>query len=129
MASRAAGGPRAAATLRPMTEGADLSPRELAERLERGDVQLVDVREPDEWDAGRIAGARHIPLGDLPARAAEVDRERPVVFYCRSGGRSAMAAEAFRGAGFEAFNLVHGLLGWHREALPLDPPDGRVADH
>lgn len=107
----------------------ELTPRELAERLAREELELVDVREPYEWEAGRIAGARHIPLGEVGARAAEVDRERPVVFYCRTGARSAMATEAFRGAGYDAWNLAEGLVRWHGEGLPLEPPSGRVADH
>jgi rhodanese-related sulfurtransferase len=108
----------------------EVSPRELAERLERGEVDLVDVREPYEWEAGRIAGARHIPLAELTARAAEIERERPVVFYCRVGARSAMATEAFAGAGYDAANLSGGIVGWDEAGLPLEPEGaGRVAEH
>ena len=67
---------------------------------------------------------------DRLAAAGEVDsidRERPVVFYCRSGSRSAMATEAFRGAGFNAHNMVGGLLEWNAAGLPLEPADGYVA--
>jgi rhodanese-related sulfurtransferase len=78
----------------------DYSPRDVAALIERdGSVQLIDVREPREVEAGRIAGGRHIALAELSARAPEIDRDRVVVFYCRSGSRSAMATEAFRGAG------------------------------
>jgi rhodanese-related sulfurtransferase len=105
----------------------DYTPREVAELLARGQVELIDVREPDEYEAGRIAGARLIPLAQLPAAAAELERERPIVFYCRSGSRAAMATDAFRDAGFEAHNMAGGLLDWEAAGLPLEPADGRVA--
>ncbi len=105
----------------------DLTPHEAAEMLRAGNVALVDVREPDEHEAGRIAGDRLLPLGELSAAAASIDQEVPVIFYCRSGARSAMAAEAFSGAGFVAHNLAGGLEAWAAQGLPLQPPDGRVA--
>jgi rhodanese-related sulfurtransferase len=105
----------------------DYTPQEVASLLARGDVQLVDVREPEEYEAGRIAGGRLVPLGQLAAQAATVSREQPVVFYCRSGSRSAMAAEAFRQAGYDAHNMAGGLLDWAAAGLPLDPDDGHVA--
>lgn len=105
----------------------DYSPREVAELVQAGKVQLVDVREPDEYEAGRIATGRLIPLNQLPAQAMTLDRERPVVFYCRSGARSAMATEAFATAGFDAHNMAGGLLEWHAAGLPLEPADGHVA--
>jgi rhodanese-related sulfurtransferase len=106
----------------------DYTPNEVAELLVGADVQLIDVRETDEYEAGRIAGARLVPLAQLPGEVAGLDRERPIVFYCRSGSRSAMATEAFRGAGFDAHNMAGGLLEWEAAGLPLDPADGRVAD-
>ena len=105
----------------------DYTPRQVSELLERGEIQLVDVREPDEYEGGRIAGARHIPLAELTAQAETIDREHPVVFYCRSGARSAMASEAFRGAGFDAHNMAGGLLDWTAAGLPLEPDGGHVA--
>ena len=108
-------------------QDAELEPRQVAEL--QGDAQLVDVREPYEWAAGRIAGARHIEMGDLAAEAASVDRERPVVFYCRVGARSGMAAQAFRRAGYEAYNLAGGLEAWVAAGLPVEPNDGKVAPH
>jgi hydroxyacylglutathione hydrolase/adenylyltransferase/sulfurtransferase len=105
----------------------DLTPRELADRLERGeDFQIVDVRQPEEWEAGRISGARHIELAALAQNAASVDRAKPVVFVCRSGSRSAMATEAFRAAGYDAHNMTGGQLEWEAAGLPLDPPDGHT---
>ncbi len=105
----------------------DYTPRQVAELLHRGEIQLVDVREPDEYAAGRIAAGRHIELAQLTEQAHTIDRGRPVVFYCRSGARSAMAAEAFRGAGYDAHNMTGGLLEWQAGGLPLDPENGRVA--
>lgn len=73
--------------------------------------QLVDVREPDEVAQGTLPGAVNIPLGDLPNRMDELDRHRPVVLLCRSGGRSGQAAEMLSNAGFdEVVNLVGGML-------------------
>jgi rhodanese-related sulfurtransferase len=105
----------------------DYSPQEVAELLQNSDIQLVDVRQPEEHEAGRIAGDRLIELASLAAEVDSIDRDRPVVFYCRTGSRSAMATEAFRGAGFDAHNLAGGLLDWQAAGLPLDPPDGYVA--
>ncbi len=105
----------------------DYTPREVAQLLEDGDIQLIDVRQPEEHEAGRIAGDRLIELASLAAEVDSIDRARTVVFYCRSGSRSAMATEAFRGAGFDAHNMVGGLLDWQAAGLPLDPPDGYVA--
>lgn len=81
-------------------------------------VELVDVREQWEWDAGRIDGARHIPLGELPARLDEVSRERPVVVVCRSGARSADATDFLRAYGFDAHNLEGGVQEWTSQGLP-----------
>jgi rhodanese-related sulfurtransferase len=106
---------------------ADLSPREVAALHEQNAIELIDVREPEEYDAGRIAGARFIQLGELAAQAGSIPRDRPVVFYCRSGSRSAMATQAFRGAGFDAHNMSGGLLEWQAGGLPLEPADGHVA--
>jgi hydroxyacylglutathione hydrolase/adenylyltransferase/sulfurtransferase len=90
---------------------------------------LVDVREAYERDAGHIAGSDHIPLTALSQAAASFDRERPVVFYCRVGSRSLMAAQALRAAGYEAYSMDGGLARWAREGRPLSPEGGYVADH
>jgi rhodanese-related sulfurtransferase len=104
-----------------------MSPRQVAQLLRESDAQLVDVREPYEHEAGRIAGDRHIELERLTAEAASIDRERPVVFYCRSGSRSALATEAFAASGYSAHNLSGGLQAWVKDGLPIEPADGRVA--
>jgi rhodanese-related sulfurtransferase len=105
----------------------DYTPQQVAALLEQGEIQLIDVRQPEEHEAGRIAGDRFIELAQLGAQVDSIDRDRPIVFYCRSGARSAMATEAFRDAGFDAHNMLGGLLDWHAAGLPLDPPDGYVA--
>ena len=90
-------------------------------------MQLVDVREPYEHEAGRIADDVHIELERLPAEASSLDRERPLVFYCRSGSRSALATQAFAASGFDAHNLAGGLQAWVKDGLPIEPAGGRVA--
>jgi rhodanese-related sulfurtransferase len=105
----------------------ELSPKRVAQLLRDGAAQVVDVREGQEREAGRIADTLHIELDSLAAEADALDRERPVVFYCRSGSRSALAAQAFAAAGFDAHNLDGGLKAWVKDGLPIDPPDGHVA--
>ena len=107
----------------------DLAPERVKELVEGGEAQLVDVREPYEWDAGRISGALHIELERLAARAEELDREKPVVFQCRMGRRSALATQAFRAAGYDAYNMTGGIKAWADAGLPLEPDGGKVADH
>jgi rhodanese-related sulfurtransferase len=105
----------------------DYTPRQVADILSDPHIQLIDVRAPHEHEAGRISGGLLIELGELSAQAASIDKDRPVVFYCRSGGRSAMATEAFRQAGYDAHNMTGGLLEWDAQGLPLEPADGHVA--
>jgi rhodanese-related sulfurtransferase len=107
----------------------DLDPESVRDAHDRGEIQLIDVREPYEHEAGRIDGARHIEIERLASKADTIERERPVVFYCRLGARSGMAANAFRRAGWDAYSMVGGLEEWARRGLPLDPEDGHVADH
>ena len=108
----------------------EVDPGEVAAWLQEGRaVTVVDVREPYEREAGHIDGSSHIELIELSARAAELDRDRPVVFYCRVGNRSAMAAQAFRGAGYEAYSMRGGLVRWVDEDREISPKDGHVASH
>ncbi len=107
----------------------DVTPEQVAYLHASGEIDLVDVREPYEHEAGRIAGARHVEFAGLTQEAGSFDAERPLVFYCRSGGRSAVATQAFRASGFQAFNMKGGLLAWSAAGLPLEPDDGSVADH
>jgi len=103
--------------------GADVPERtatDVAEDMRLGVVQLVDVREVDEWDAGHIDGARLIPLGALGSRLAELDRDQPVVTACRSGKRSLVAAKALTQAGFrDVANLEGGLIAWQAAGQPV----------
>lgn len=100
---------------------------ERAAELIASEAVLIDVRRPCEWDAGRISGARHVELNDVANEAESIPRDQPVIFYCRSGNRSALAAAAFRQAGWDAYNLDGGLEAWVEQGLELDPPDGEVA--
>ena len=85
----------------------------------RADFHLLDVREDDEWTAGHIDGAQHIPLRALTERLSEVPKERTIVAVCRSGGRSEAAVRGLRKLGFEAENLEGGVNAWDRAKLPL----------
>jgi rhodanese-related sulfurtransferase len=91
-------------------------------------AQLVDVRADHEWEAGHLAGASHIPLDELASRAGEIDRDRPVVLYCRGGSRSSMATAALEAAGYDAAKLTEGITGWEEEGLPIEPEGGYVAE-
>ena len=90
----------------------------------RDRVQLLDVREDDEWAAGRIDGAVHIPLGELPARIGELDRDRPVATVCRSGGRAGRAAELLTQAGVSAEVMDGGMTAWSQDGLPMTSDAG-----
>ncbi|HWM62959.1 MAG TPA: rhodanese-like domain-containing protein [Solirubrobacterales bacterium] len=102
--------------------------REEAQKLVEEGAQLVDVRADHEWEVGRIAGAAHLPLAELAERTDELDRDRPVVLYCRGGTRSTMAADALAAAGFDAAKLSEGVVGWSEAGLPLEPEGGYVAE-
>lgn len=91
------------------------------------DAQLVDVRTSAEYDASHAEGAVHVSLDELQAAAAGLDRDRPVIFYCRSGERSRMAVDAFRASGWDAYGLDGGLLAWAERGLPLEPEGAEVA--
>jgi len=107
----------------------DLEPQRVKEILAADEAVLVDVREPYEWDAGRIAGAKHIELERLAGRADELPKDKPVIFQCRVGRRSALATDAFRAVGFDAYNMRGGIEAWANEGLPLEPESGTVAEH
>jgi rhodanese-related sulfurtransferase len=92
------------------------------EHFQSGEVDLLDVREPDEWDMGHIEDARWIPMGELQARWRELDASRKLVVVCRSGSRSNYVAAMLRQAGYDAANLEGGMLAWKGEKLPITPP-------
>ena len=95
----------------------EITPRELAARLRRGDdFDLIDVREPREWEVGHIGGAVLLPLGTLDSAMTTLVASREIVVMCRSGGRSANAARRLRAAGFtRVANLAGGILRWDAE--------------
>ena len=108
----------------------DVDPARVADWMaSQAPPQVIDVREPHERDAGYIEQTRHIPLVELSSQADSIERERPVVFYCRVGARSDMAAQAFRASGFEAYSMSGGLLRWAGEGRALAPEGGHVAEH
>ncbi len=108
----------------------EVDPKRVAEWLAEDPApQVIDVREAYEREAGHIEGTRHIELVGLSSAARTVERVRPIVFYCRVGSRSQMAAQAFRASGFEAYSMAGGLVRWAREGRPISPEGGYVADH
>ena len=104
----------------------ELAPERAAELIRDSGAAAVDVRSPEEHDAGHIEGDTPIPFDQLKARAGDLDQGTPLVLYCRSGDRSGAAAQALRASGFEAYSIDGGLLAWTERGLPIDPPDGRV---
>jgi rhodanese-related sulfurtransferase len=109
-----------------------VTPKEISrasarEMLDKG-AQLVDVRADHEWETGHLPGAVHIPLDELPARVEEIDKDRPVILYCRGGNRSTMATVALAEAGYDAAKLTEGATGWEEEGLPFEPEGGYVAE-
>ena len=106
----------------------EVTPQRTRELLQSGDAVVVDVREPYEREAGHIEGSRHIELERLSSEAASLPKDQTIVFHCRLGARSAMAAQAFRASGFDAWSMAGGLVRWDAEGLPVDG-GGEVAAH
>ncbi|HEY6729859.1 MAG TPA: rhodanese-like domain-containing protein [Solirubrobacterales bacterium] len=111
----------------PQGEPREVSRQEARKLIDEG-AQLIDVRADHEWEVGHIAGATHIALPEIPQRTGEIDKDRPVVIYCRGGNRSSMATAALAEAGFDAVKLSDGIVGWDEDGLPLEPEGGYVAD-
>ncbi len=99
-----------------------VEPGQLFER--RQEVQMIDVRKPHEWRAGRIEQACHIPMTELPDRLTEIDRGIAVVTVCRSGSRSGKIAHFLEERGYQVENLTGGLLAWQAAGLPLVSDEG-----
>ena len=96
----------------------EITATELKERLDRGDdLQIIDVREPNEYETARLEGAKLIPLGQVVNRMGEIDAGRETVVHCKLGGRSAKAIEALTRAGFTGrlLNLKGGITAWSNE--------------
>jgi molybdopterin/thiamine biosynthesis adenylyltransferase/rhodanese-related sulfurtransferase len=105
------------------TSATEISAVELKQRLDRGDrLTLVDVREPNEYQINRIPGTVLIPLGEIPRRYAELDKNDEIVVHCKMGGRSAKAADFLRSVGFtRVLNLKGGVLDWIDKVDPTQP--------
>src|SRR3954447_18013618 len=120
-----------------MPEGLEVSTEETARALADASARVVDVREPYEREAGHVEGTEHIELTQLSAAAAEFDPDRPVIFVCRVGGRSLMAAQALSSAGVGAYSMAGGAAeggrrggrggGGGGRAPPPPPRGGRGA--
>lgn len=101
-----------------------MEPTAVHERID--DVQVIDVREPDEWEAGHIAQADHVPMDEVPQRLDEIDDDQLVVTVCRSGARSGEVAERLQERGYDAENLDGGMQAWREEDLPMTAEDDRA---
>ena len=102
----------------------EITAKELKERLDRGDdLQIIDVREPNEYETARLEGSKLSPLGQVVNRMSEIDADRETVVHCRLGGRSAQAIEALTGAGFAGrlLNLKGGITAWSNDVDPSVP--------
>jgi rhodanese-related sulfurtransferase len=99
----------------------------MTEQQTTGELEL-DSERVAEMLTGELE-PQLIDVRELPAEAASIERDRPVVFYCRTGSRSLMAAQAFSAAGYEAYSMAGGLVRWVSEGRPLAPEGGSVADH
>jgi rhodanese-related sulfurtransferase len=99
-------------------ELAEVDPEEAASLIASG-AYLLDVREPEEWEAGHAPDAHHIPLGDLEARYKELPADQTIVCVCRGGGRSARAAAALSTVGLSTINLAGGMRAWESSGLPV----------
>jgi len=97
---------------------AEVQPEDAAAAVAQGAV-LIDVREPNEWDAGHAPEALHIPMGSVVADHPEIPRDRAVYVVCRSGGRSAAVTEALTTWGYDATNVLGGMKGWMAIGLPM----------
>ena len=97
----------------------EISVGELNSRLLTPEPPLVlDVREPWELQIARLAGTLDIPMGEVPARLAELPKDRDIIVMCRSGGRSSKVADYLHRMGYRAANLTGGILAWARDVDP-----------
>jgi len=101
-----------------MSETPAVDVAEARRRLDAGAL-LLDVREPDEWEAGHAPEATWIPMGEVGARHDELTPGQPVVVVCRSGARSARVTDALVSAGYDATNLAGGMQSWSAAGLPV----------
>lgn len=91
----------------------EVLPNEVSKTMKKGSaVNILDVRESEEWVSGHIPGARHLPLSQLPVRTAELDRDAEYVIVCQSGGRSTRACEYLTAMGYRVINMSGGMSRW-----------------
>jgi adenylyltransferase/sulfurtransferase len=107
----------------PVNNATEITAVELKARLDRGEpIRIIDVREPNEYQINRLPGSTLIPLGDVPKRYVELDPADEIVVQCRSGARSARAADFLRSVGFKrVLNLKGGILDWIDKVDPSQP--------
>jgi rhodanese-related sulfurtransferase len=98
---------------------AEVSP-ERASELAREGRELIDVRSPQEHEAGHIPGDRPVPFDRLKDEAKDLPNNQPIVLYCRSGDRSGAAVQALRASGYDAYSIEGGILGWQEHGLPVE---------
>ena len=91
----------------------------------RDEIHILDVREPQEWEAGHVEGSVHLPLNQLLAGQEDLTPDRPVAVVCTVGSRSEVGALMLRARGFDAYNLEGGLKAWEAEGYPLVTDDGQ----
>ena len=103
------------------------SPAEIEQLIKDG-AQVIDVRQEYEFDAAHLVGAERIGLEILADRQDDLDPAEPVIFYCRTGNRSDMAADAFKGAGYDVSTLQGGITAWVVEGKEIEPEDGYVSE-
>jgi rhodanese-related sulfurtransferase len=102
----------------------EISATDLKQKIDNGDeIQIIDVRQPDEHDFARIPGSKLIPLGEVVGRMSEIDATKDAIVHCKLGGRSAKAIEALTNAGFSGklINLRGGITAWSNEVDPKVP--------
>jgi rhodanese-related sulfurtransferase len=110
--------------LRRATGGPSVSPAQATQLINREDALVIDVREPGEYGAGHILGAKNVPLSRIDSSGAEVAgkrKDRPVILYCETGNRSARAAATLKGQGYtKVLNLAGGMGAWQQAGLPVE---------
>jgi adenylyltransferase/sulfurtransferase len=101
----------------------EIQPSQLAQRIERGEkLEIIDVREPYEWQIGHIPGARLVPLSQIPDEIPRLDKRRETILYCKAGARSMRAAQQLANAGVtDVRNLTGGILRWIDDVDPTMP--------
>ncbi|GAA0287308.1 rhodanese-related sulfurtransferase [Gracilibacillus halotolerans] len=94
----------------------EITAKELEQKIDAGEeVNIIDVREDEEVAGGKIPGAKHIPLGQIPDRLDEINKNEHYYIVCRSGGRSGRACDYLQEKGYDTTNMVGGMLDWEGE--------------